>query len=80
MKLQQLEEKFDTKKEGDGIAAHNGEAVLADKAHSIEFITRDDQISTRCNDIAKCVEEIEEYSYQFNVKIVGMPLRAAKET
>ena len=102
MKLQQLEEKFDTKKEADGMAVHNGEVVSADKAKSIEFIsnqyddlagfkahaikelksinTRVDQIYTRCNDIAKCVEAMEEYSYQFNVKIVGMPLRAEKET
>jgi hypothetical protein len=40
---------------------------------------RVDQISTRCNDIAKCVEAMEQYSYQFNVKIVGMPLKTENE-
>ena len=100
-KLQHLEQKFDTKKEADGMAAHKGEAVSSDKAKSVEFISnqhelagfkthamkelksinaRVDQISTRCNDIDKCVEAMEEYSYQFNVKIVGMPLKAETES
>ena len=40
-KLQQLEEKFDTKKEANGMAAHSGEAVSADKfkVKSIGFIS-----------------------------------------
>jgi prefoldin subunit 5 len=101
-KLQHLEQKFDMKKEADGMAAHKGKAVSSDRAKSIEFISNEydelagfkthamkelksinarvDQISTRCNDIAKCVEVMEEYSYQFNVKIVGMPLKAEKKS
>ena len=91
--LQQLEEKFNTKKEADCMAAHSGKSVSADKVKSIEFISnqyddlagfkayaikelksinaRVDQISVRCNNIAKCVETMEEYSYQFNVKMLG---------
>jgi prefoldin subunit 5 len=38
-KLQHLEQKFDTKKEADGMAAHKGEAVSSDKAKSTEFIS-----------------------------------------
>jgi hypothetical protein len=38
-KLQHLEQKFDTKKEADGMAAHKGEAISSDKAKSIEFIS-----------------------------------------
>ncbi|CAB4044976.1 Hypothetical predicted protein, partial [Paramuricea clavata] len=37
-------------------------------------------LSERCDLIAKTVEESEAYSYQFNVKIVGVPEIAEKES
>jgi len=33
-----------------------------------------------CDHIAKSIEALEAYSYQFNIKIVGVPLVAERET
>lgn len=37
-------------------------------------------ISQKCEKIANSIEQLEEYSYQFNVKIVGMPQEQQTET
>jgi uncharacterized phage infection (PIP) family protein YhgE len=37
-------------------------------------------ISTKCDKIAKAVDQLEDYSYQYNLKIVGIPQEQATET
>ncbi|CAB3985927.1 Hypothetical predicted protein [Paramuricea clavata] len=37
-------------------------------------------ISTKCEKIAKAVDQLEDYSYQYNLKIVGIPQEQATET
>ncbi|CAB4031644.1 Hypothetical predicted protein, partial [Paramuricea clavata] len=44
------------------------------------YLLESNKISERCDLIAKTVEESEAYSYQFNVKIVGVPEIAEKES
>jgi len=63
-----------------------------DKAQSIEFIlgqyddfsseliSRVNEISTLCDYITKSVEASEAYSYQFNIKTVGVPTVPERET
>jgi methyl-accepting chemotaxis protein len=36
-------------------------------------------ISTKCKKIAKAVDQLEDYSYQYNLKIVGIPQEQATE-
>ena len=38
-----------------------------------KLISRVDEISVLCNHIRKSIEDSEAYSYQFNIKIVGVP-------
>jgi peptidoglycan hydrolase CwlO-like protein len=38
------------------------------------------KISEKCERIAKFIEESEAYSYQYNIKIVGVPAVAERET
>ena len=38
-----------------------------------------DKISETCNHIQKSLDTFELYSYQFNIKIVGMPMVAERE-
>ena len=45
-----------------------------------ELISRVTQISTLCDYIRKSIEASEAYSYQFNIKIVGVPTVAERET
>lgn len=45
-----------------------------------ELAARVDEISTLCDRITKSVEASEAYSYQFNLKIVGVPTVAERET
>ena len=37
-------------------------------------------ISTKCDKIAKAIDQLEDYSYQYNLKIVGIPQEQATET
>ena len=70
---------------------HGGHAereLSPGKAHSVEFMSRQiqklisrvDEISVLCDNIRKSVEASETYSYQFNIKIVGVPTVAERET
>ena len=45
-----------------------------------ELAVRVDEISTLCGRITKSIEASEAYSYQFNLKIVGVPTVAERET
>ena len=45
-----------------------------------ELISRVTEISTLCDYIRKSIEASEAYSYQFNIKIVGVPTVAERET
>ena len=45
-----------------------------------ELISRVNEISTLCDYIRKSIEASEAYSYQFNIKIVGVPTVAEHET
>ena len=45
-----------------------------------ELISRVNKISNTCDRIAKSIEDSEAYSYQFNIKIVGVPHVAERET
>ena len=45
-----------------------------------KLISRVDEISVLCDNIKKSVEASETYSYQFNIKIVGVPTVAGRET
>ena len=45
-----------------------------------QLTKRVEEISIRCDQIAKSVDAFEEYSYQYNVKIVGLPTVAENET
>jgi len=37
-------------------------------------------VSKRCDEIAAAIDEMLLYSYQYNVKIVGMPMSSERET
>ena len=45
-----------------------------------KLISRVDEISVLCDNIRKSLEASETYSYQFNIKIVGVPTVAERET
>ena len=45
-----------------------------------DVTTRLDEISKSCDRIEKAINEMENYSYQFNVNIVGMPMTTEKES
>lgn len=45
-----------------------------------KLISRVNEISTLCDCIRKSIEASEAYSYQFNIKIVGVPTVAERET
>ena len=36
-------------------------------------------ITARCNQIAAAVDELMDYSYQYNIKIIGIPLKSERE-
>ncbi|XP_068742079.1 inner centromere protein-like [Montipora capricornis] len=42
--------------------------------------SRVDLISRRCEDISKAIEHMDSYSYQYNIKITGMPLLGERES
>ena len=44
-----------------------------------EIRARLDKISETCDRIQKLLDAFELYSYQFNIKIVGMPMVAERE-
>ena len=44
-----------------------------------EIRARRDKISETCDHIHKSLDAFELYSYQFNIKIVGMPMVAERE-
>ena len=44
------------------------------------LISRIDEISVLCDQIRKSIEASEAYSYQFNIKIVGVPTAAERES
>ncbi|CAB4031762.1 Hypothetical predicted protein [Paramuricea clavata] len=54
-----------------------GSHVAKDQEKSIPFV---EIISTKCDKIAKAVDQLEDYSYQYNLKIVGIPQEQATET
>ena len=60
----------------DDLVAFKDEAVKQIK----QLFTRVAEISILCNRIAKSIDTLEAYSYQFNVKIVGMPATTQNET
>ena len=45
-----------------------------------QLTKRVEEISIRCDRITKCLDAFEEYSYQYNIKIVGLPTVAENET
>ena len=45
-----------------------------------QLTKRVEEISIRCDGITKSLDAFEEYSYQYNVKIVGLPTVAENET
>lgn len=45
-----------------------------------EIKTRLNMIADKCQNISSAIDAMELYSYQYNVKIVGMPLVAERET
>ena len=60
----------------DDLVAFKDEAVKQIK----QLFTRVAEISILCDRIAKSIDTLEAYSYQFNVKIVGMPATTQNET
>ena len=55
--------------------------AFKDEAKQIkQLFTRGDEISVLCDRIAKSIDALEAYSYQFNVKIEGMPAAKENET
>ena len=46
----------------------------------LKSITERLNISNRCEEITNYIDNAEDYSYQFNVKIIGMPVASADES
>lgn len=58
--------------------------LVAFKAQALkelnEINSRISKISIRCDEVAEYIETMEAYSYQFNIKIVGMSPQAERES
>ena len=60
----------------DQLVAFKKEAMTQIK----QLTARVNEISITCEQIAKAINAFETYSYQYNIKIVGMPTVAERET